>query len=71
MAKANKTQIDKTVDIPAELRAPLKAGEVIGKITLTSNGETVGEVNVVVKEDIKGASYFKLFGDLFRRWVSK
>jgi D-alanyl-D-alanine carboxypeptidase (penicillin-binding protein 5/6) len=40
--------------------APLKKGDVLGKLTVTYN-EQKYEVNLVAKEDVKKAGWFKLF----------
>lgn len=43
-----------------KLVAPIKKGQVLGKTTLTYNGKNY-EVNLVAKEDVKKAGWFKLF----------
>jgi D-alanyl-D-alanine carboxypeptidase (penicillin-binding protein 5/6) len=39
--------------------APVEKGEVLGKLTVTYNNQTY-DVNLVAKEDVKKAGWFKL-----------
>lgn len=47
------------------VKAPLKKGDKIGTLYLSYDKNTY-EYNLIVKEDVKKASYFKIFGNLFR-----
>ena len=46
-------QFQRTVELPASLEAPLKQGQVVGKLTLTLNGETYGAVDLAVTADLE------------------
>lgn len=49
--KNNTDNISYHVELNEDIRAPIKAGEVIGKVTVTSNGEKIGFCDIVLKED--------------------
>lgn len=51
------------------VKAPLKKGDKIGTLYLSYDKNTY-EYNLIVKEDVKKASYFKIFGNLFRDMTS-
>ncbi|TCP31731.1 D-Ala-D-Ala carboxypeptidase DacF [Scopulibacillus darangshiensis] len=59
--------IKKRVSINDNLNAPLKAGSVVGYYTVTSKGKTLSKTPLVVKKDIKEASWWQLF----KRNISK
>ncbi|WP_070121590.1 D-alanyl-D-alanine carboxypeptidase family protein [Bacillus marinisedimentorum] len=65
--KGEKTDDIKTeVKVPQGLQAPLEKGSKAGKLIFTKNGEVVLEKDLVVKEEIKTASWL----DLFKRNMS-
>lgn len=51
------------------LTAPLKAGDVVGKLKLTYDNESV-EYNIVVNEDVKKANYFETLYSYFKDIIS-
>ncbi len=51
------------------IKAPLKKGDVIGKIYLNYNGK-IYEYNLVVKENIKKSGYFKMLYNNFKDIIS-
>ena len=52
------------------LKAPLKSGDVVGKLKVIDNNNIlVKEVDLVVKEDINKNNFFTLFYDFFRSIV--
>ena len=54
-----------------ELVAPLKSGDVVGKLRVVSNsGEVVAEEDLIIKEDIPKNNFFHLFGSIFKSLVS-
>lgn len=55
--------VEVTLDIPAELTAPVKTGECVGKVVYSSGGETVAEGDVVAASDVPKISY----GEILRR----
>ncbi len=54
-------EVECVYEIPETLQAPLKSGEVVGKIYYELNGERIGESDIVVCEDIDKISYFRVF----------
>ncbi|WP_353947894.1 D-alanyl-D-alanine carboxypeptidase family protein [Sporolactobacillus sp. Y61] len=51
----------KHAQIKKDLQAPIKAGTVIGYYTISSKGKTISRTPLVVKENIKRASWWQLF----------
>ena len=44
-----------------DLKAPLKYGDVVGKLVIKEDGNIIREVDVTVKEDVKKANIFELY----------
>lgn len=51
--------VEKNLILNEEIKAPIKAGEVLGKITYTANGKSIGECEVKAAKDI-GKITFKI-----------
>lgn len=47
------SSVQKVYDLPETVQAPIKKGDVIGKMQLKSAGEVIGEVNLVASETIE------------------
>jgi hypothetical protein len=48
------------IELDENLRAPLKAGDVIGKAVATLDGERVGECKIVLSEDCEANGIMKI-----------
>lgn len=56
--------------IKDKVEAPLKKGDVVGKLeVIDNNGKKVKVVNLLINESIDKHSFFSLFGDLFKKIV--
>lgn len=47
-------------DIPNTLAAPLRSGEVVGKVSFYIGDEVIGEVNAVVSENVEKITFFEI-----------
>ena len=66
--KGDNATYETNVEIPDNIKAPLKNGEVVGKVVITKEGNVIKEVNVVVKEDVKHSSYLDSFNKIVENW---
>ena len=60
----NKTQEKRNVTYEINtktLSAPIKKGEVVGKLKIIKNNKTIDEIDITVKNDVKKANIFKLY----------
>ncbi len=54
----NASKVEKTVSFDKEyVRAPIKAGDKVGSVTFTYNGNVLGKVNLVSDSTVKGKFY--------------
>lgn len=66
--KGDDATYETNVEIPDNIKAPLKNGDVVGKVVITKEGNVIKEVNVVVKEDVKHSSYLDNFNKIVENW---
>ena len=59
--KQNAGKIEATVILPESLKAPVKAGDKIGTVTYTLNGETLAEIPITAAEGAERITFFEIF----------
>ena len=57
----NIDDIQQTITFNKDLKAPIKKGDSIGKLTIEKNGKTLIESPLLAKENVEEASWWKLF----------
>ena len=60
-------QIEKTVELPEELDAPLQSGQQLGTLTITSDGQTLAQVAIIAPEAVPRLSWWQLTMRLLQR----
>lgn len=63
--KSQKENIKTHINLPKELYAPIKKGEIIGEIIITMNGETLAKSNLIANKDVKKMSAANYFVNMF------
>ena len=66
--KGDKDKYETILKLPEKVKAPLKAGDKIGSVVVTKDGNIVKEIDVVVRENIKHSSYFDGLGKIAENW---
>ena len=64
-------QIVPSIEIDAPLIAPLKVGDVVGKVVLTRSGESVGEAPLEVLQAVEPAGFFARLWDTILLWFQQ
>jgi D-alanyl-D-alanine carboxypeptidase (penicillin-binding protein 5/6) len=64
-------EIKPTVEIDAPLIAPLRVGDVVGRVVLTRAGEPVGEAMLEVLEAVEPAGFFARLWDTIVLWFQQ
>ena len=64
-------QITPSVEIDTPLIAPLKAGDVVGRVVLTRAGESVGEAPLEVLQAVEPAGFFARLWDTILLWFQQ
>ncbi len=67
----NGEHADITYDIPKKLKAPLKAGEVVGRVKYSIDGKTLAVYPIHVKNSVEKNTYTKCFETVVRQFLEK
>ena len=61
--------ITQTVDIPESITAPVKKGDVVGKVVFTLNGEELASFDVTANDDVEEKSFGSVLGLLLHSLI--
>lgn len=56
--KVQQQKIQTTIEVPAEVKAPIKKGQEVGKLVAMLDGKPVASVAIVANEDVEEAGFF-------------
>lgn len=65
--KSNSGKIESFTELPENLEAPVKKGDVIGKIIYKINGEHIGESQILANETVEKIDFWGVFGNILAR----
>lgn len=72
LVSKNEENIIKTdVEMYKDVKAPVKKGEVVGKLKIIKDNQLVDEVNIVASESVEKLNIVDVFGVFLRKWVLK
>ena len=66
VGKGNAVKVEKKIVMPSEIIAPIKAGEKIGEVEYTLNGEVIGQADVLASEDVERIAWWDVLLRLLR-----
>ncbi|MBE5734158.1 MAG: D-alanyl-D-alanine carboxypeptidase [Clostridiales bacterium] len=52
-----------------KIKAPIKKGDIVGKICVYENNIEIDCVNVLANEDVEGKTYFDVIKDIWQNWA--
>ena len=61
-------KLTKEFSLPEEIKAPVKAGEILGEVKYFYDGEEVGSASLTVSENVKRSFFKMVFGSILK-WV--
>lgn len=60
-------QIEKTVELPEQIDAPIQGGQQLGTLTITSDGQTLAQIAIIAPEAVPRLSWWQLTTRLLQR----
>ena len=66
--KGSQSGYEVCIETDERVKAPTKAGDVVGNAVVTKNGEVIKTIPIVVKEDIKHMSLFETAKEIAGKW---
>lgn len=70
LKKGEKGKIERMANINPNLMAPLKAGQKVGEVIYSINGEEVGKADLVASNEVQRASFIRLFFRMVLEWFN-
>ena len=67
LPRADLSSVEKDIELPEAVPAPVKAGDTVGKLTFTCRGVTLGEVTITADADVGRIG----FGGILRRLLAR
>lgn len=64
------SSVQKIPDVPKEISAPVAKGQVVGKLTLKSADEVIGEVNLVATEAVERSTFLYILDSVKKFFTS-
>lgn len=61
--------IEKRLDLPVEVNAPVVKGDIAGRAVYTLNGKEIGFVNILYSETVEMATFKDYFGDVLEQYL--
>ena len=69
--KQSENKIETKITLDESLKAPVRKGDVVGKVEVLENNEYVGEVKIVAAEDVGKLSLSDVFCVFMKKWLLK
>lgn len=70
LKRSDKGDIQKRIIVNQYVKAPVKAGDKVGKVEMSFGGKICGEVDLIAGDDVKRASIFQIWSEIFRNILS-
>jgi len=67
VGKGENKNIKKTVMLPDSVSAPIKAGDKLGEIIYTLNGNEINKINITAGESVSRLSYMDVIGKMIKK----
>ena len=67
LPKGSLSKVEQKIEIDEQAAAPLKAGDVVGRVQYLVDGEVIGEVPVPVRQDVAKIGFFGLWQRLLAK----
>jgi D-alanyl-D-alanine carboxypeptidase (penicillin-binding protein 5/6) len=69
LPKSDLNSVEHTVTLPESFKAPLRAGETVGKITYTCKGQPLGEIPITATETVERLNLWGLWWRMVKAWI--
>lgn len=65
----NITDVERRLELPGEVKAPVKAGQPLGSLTYYHGNEKLGEIQILAQEKIEAAGYMDYVKRVWLAWM--
>ncbi len=68
--KGQNKDIVQSMELPDSVSAPVSAGQVLGNVTYSLNGNEIGKVNIIAEKSVGKNTAFNMIEHVFFNWLS-
>ena len=68
--KGNDLNIEQKIEMPDVIQAPIKKGDIVGKVIYRLNEKNIGECNIIVAQDIDKIGFFNMERYVLNKWFN-
>lgn len=69
LTKNKKGKVEETVNLPDYIKAPMKAGDEIGNVTYSVDGEIIGKAPIILVEDVASTNFIDIISKIFKKLI--
>lgn len=70
ISKGNDFNIEQNIEMPDVIGAPVKKGDIVGKVIYKLNEKNIGECNIIVTQDIDKIGFFNMERYILNKWFN-
>ena len=70
ITKGNNFNIEQNIEMPDVIGAPVKKGDIVGKVIYRLNEKNIGECNIIVVQDIDKIGFFNMEKYILNKWFN-
>ena len=70
LPKGNSSNIDQIITLNDNISAPISAGDIVGKLEYSLNGEIIASCDLHAQSDIRKISLWNMVADIYYKWFS-
>lgn len=68
--KGKDKNIEQNIDLPSNISAPVVAGQKLGEVTFSLDGEVVSKTDIIAKNNVDKVNLFNISKKVYYSWVS-
>ena len=70
ISKGNDVNIEQTINLPQTIKAPVSEGQIVGNVSFTLNGETLGECDLLSDRFVDSIKIFSMEKSVLHNWFN-
>lgn len=70
LKKGEDKNIEQTIDVEENIVAPINAGQKVGEVVYTLNGEELGRTNIVAEKTVEKKTFFSIATYVYQNWFT-
>ena len=71
MSRQESAGFELKYELPNSVKAPVKCGDVVGRVYLLKDGVVMTETNIIANEDVERMSLFDAIGEIGKHWATR